>query len=158
MLVYGISFLLLPCILSAILLVINHRFSIVLKGQCHENETTSVLVYGLSFLLTDRKGKWKNRKIEQFHYLRCRIPSYTIGITFLLPMMFYFTPPAGIMLHHQGWNIFRPLGMYSSSSSHPDGTLFESPVRWRGEKRKLPPPLTPALLPGGQFLGRITLK
>jgi hypothetical protein len=89
---------------------------------------------------TDRKGKWKNRKIEQFHYLRCRIPSYTIGITFLLPMMFYFTPPAGIMLHHQGWNIFRPLGMYSSSSSHPDGTLFESPVRWRGEKRKLPPP------------------
>ena len=54
-------------------------------------------------------------------------------------MMFYFTPLEGIMLHHQGRNIFRPLGMYSSSSSHPDGTLFESPIRWRGEKRKLSP-------------------
>jgi hypothetical protein len=54
-------------------------------------------------------------------------------------MMFYFTPLEGIMLHHQGRNIFRPIGMYSSSSSHPDGTLFESPIRWRGEKRKLSP-------------------
>jgi hypothetical protein len=54
-------------------------------------------------------------------------------------MMFYFTPLEGIMLHHQGRNIFRPIGMYSSSSSHPDGTLFESPIRWRGKKRKLSP-------------------
>jgi hypothetical protein len=36
-LVYGLSFLLLPCVLSAILLFISHRFSVHLKGQCHEN-------------------------------------------------------------------------------------------------------------------------
>jgi hypothetical protein len=63
-------------------------------------------------------------------------------------MMFYFTPLEGIMLHHQGRNIFRPLGMYSSSSSHPDGTLFESPIRWRGKKRKLSPAVRGGGLPG----------
>ncbi len=35
-LVYGLSFLLLPCVLSTILLFISHRFSVHLKGQCHE--------------------------------------------------------------------------------------------------------------------------
>ena len=60
---------------------------------------------------TVRKGKAFLRFIEKFQYIRCRIPSVTIGIIYILHMLVYFTPLRGNMLHHEGRKIFRPLEM-----------------------------------------------
>ncbi len=63
-------------------------------------------------------------------------------------MMFYFTPPAGIMLHHQGRNIFGLLGCILPLHLILTEHYLKAPSDGEERKESSPPP-PQARCPGG---------